>query len=45
VSIFIKTEISNGALCEDASSAVRGLVPSPCARYRALAGLLGNENL
>jgi hypothetical protein len=39
MSIFIKTEISNGALCEDANSADRGLVPSPYAGYRALAGL------
>ena len=40
MSIFIKTEISNGTLCEDASSAARGLVPSPYARCRALAGLM-----
>lgn len=41
MSIFIKTEISNGALCDDACSAASGSVPTPYARYRALAGLSG----
>jgi hypothetical protein len=38
MSIFIKTEISNGTLCEDARSAARGLVSRSNAQIRALAG-------
>jgi len=40
MSIFIKTEISNSALCEDASSAARGLVSRSSAQIRALARLM-----
>ena len=39
MSIFIKAEISNGALCDDACSAASGSVPSHYAVYRALAGI------
>jgi hypothetical protein len=39
MSIFIKTEISNGALSEDVSSTACGWVQSPYVRYRALAGV------
>lgn len=39
MSIFIKNEISNSALREDASGAAFGLLPGSSARYRALAGL------
>ena len=39
MSIFIKAEMGKSALSEDASSAASGPVPSPYARYRALAGV------
>jgi hypothetical protein len=40
MTIFIKVEISNGALSEDASSAERGFVPRSNAQIWALAGLI-----
>lgn len=39
MSNLIKAEINNGALSKNVSSAVRGFMRSPYAKYRALAGL------